>query len=160
MPIGVYKHKKGYKREPFSEEWKANLSAAHKGRIPWNKGLKGYNSDYPRSQEWKDKISFAQKGIARPWQKDEKHHGWKGNKVGYGALHIWLRRKLGSASYCSFDKSHTASRFHWANISGSYLRDFNDWTQLCPKCHKEYDNLRKGKNLKGGYTYGFDIYKY
>jgi hypothetical protein len=25
MPVGVYKHKKGYKRLPFSEEWKKNL---------------------------------------------------------------------------------------------------------------------------------------
>lgn len=32
MPPGIYKHKKGYKRPPFSREWKDNLSKGKKGK--------------------------------------------------------------------------------------------------------------------------------
>ena len=50
MPKGGFKNpkeigkkislaKKGKKRLPFSKKWKKNLSSAHKGKIPWNKGL-------------------------------------------------------------------------------------------------------------------------
>ena len=36
MPTGVYLHKKGYKRPPFSEEWKNNISKGQKGmKKPW-----------------------------------------------------------------------------------------------------------------------------
>ncbi|HDO20197.1 MAG TPA: hypothetical protein ENG81_01560 [Candidatus Bathyarchaeota archaeon] len=31
MPSGVYKHKKGYKRPPFSKEWKKKISERMKG---------------------------------------------------------------------------------------------------------------------------------
>ena len=41
MPSGIYKHKKGYKRPPYSKEWKENLSKSLKGRLAWNKGIKG-----------------------------------------------------------------------------------------------------------------------
>ena len=30
-------------------------------------------------------------------------------------------------------------RFEWANISGEYKRDLNDWMNLCVSCHKKYD---------------------
>ena len=32
------KSSKGYKRKPFTEEHKRNISLAQKGRIPWSKG--------------------------------------------------------------------------------------------------------------------------
>jgi very-short-patch-repair endonuclease len=32
MPTGIYKHKKGYKRPPFSEEWKENIRKAITGK--------------------------------------------------------------------------------------------------------------------------------
>lgn len=57
MPTGVYKHKKGYKRPPYSEEWKRNISEGNKGHIPWNKGKTGVYSE-----EAKRKMGEWQKG--------------------------------------------------------------------------------------------------
>ena len=103
MPKGVYKHKKGYKRPPFSAEWKAKISEARR-RQP-----------EPR---------------------------YKGENVGYWGLHRWLDRTLGRPKKCTHCKTTEASKYHWANISGEYKRDVNDFIRLCPLCHKAFD---KGK---------------
>ena len=31
------------------------------------------------------------------------------------------------------------TKVHWANISGSYLRDREDWLHLCVRCHYKED---------------------
>jgi len=73
---------------------------------------------------------------------------WKGDKAGYFALHEWVRSNYKTADHCEYDPSHQG-RFEWANISGSYLRDINDWVQLCAKCHRQYDRIRRGR-YEGG----------
>ena len=40
MPKGVYQHKKGYKRPPFSKEWRGKLAEASKGNKSHWKGMK------------------------------------------------------------------------------------------------------------------------
>lgn len=66
----------------------------------------------------------------------EKNVNWKGDKVGYGALHGWVTRALGKASNCSIDPNHKAPIYHWGNISGEYRRDLSDWRSLCPSCNR------------------------
>jgi 5-methylcytosine-specific restriction endonuclease McrA len=71
---------KGRKLLPFSEERRKNMSLAHKGKIPWNKGkhlsqkhkmsLKKSHIGNKPSEETKQKMRLAQKG--------EKHPRWKG----------------------------------------------------------------------------------
>ena len=52
MPIGVYLHKKGYKRPPFSKKWKENIANASRG----NKSrYKGENVGYWGLHRWLDK---------------------------------------------------------------------------------------------------------
>jgi hypothetical protein len=70
-----------------------------------------------------------------------KHAKWKGDKVGYMALHAWVNRKLGKPTKCSFcgRDGLKGSYIHWANISGKYKRDLFDWIRLCAKCHYSYD---------------------
>jgi hypothetical protein len=101
----------------MSKEWRENLSKSHLGHIPSNKGIK------------------------RPEISNENHFAWKGDKVGYFALHSWVRRKLGKAQKCEFcgKEKTTPKNVQWANKSGKYFRDLTDWIQLCVKCHKEYD---------------------
>lgn len=70
------------------------------------------------------------------------HHNWKGDEVGYQALHSWVRRKLGSASSCELCDNETG-RFEWSNISGEYKRDTSDWRSLCAKCHRRVDDNAK-----------------
>lgn len=83
------------------------------------------------SEETKLKISNAQIG--------EKNHAWKGSKVGYGALHAWVKRVLGKPSKCSHCLSSDKKKYEWANTNGKYRRNTKDWLRLCVSCHKKYD---------------------
>ena len=73
--------------------------------------------------------------------KGKSHKLWKGNKVGYYALHTWLQRELGKPDTCEFcGKSGLKGKFiHWANKSKKYKRNLKDWLRLCAKCHYYYD---------------------
>lgn len=102
----------------------------------WGRINKGLNKGRKMSEEVKQKIS---EGIKRLNRLDDKNTNWKGNKVGYQGLHIWIRRKLGKASKCNFCRSTRKRIYHWANISGEYKRDSNDFMELCPECHVAYD---------------------
>lgn len=73
-----------------------------------------------------------------------KNQLWKGNNASYVAKHMWVKRQRGKATHCSFNLQHKNKYYQWANVSGSYLRDTNDWIQLCIKCHKAYDIIRRG----------------
>lgn len=84
---------------------------------------------------------WFKKGIIS-WSKgktDELSPVWKGNKIGYWGVHSWIERKLGKPKKCEFCGNTTAKRFEWANISGKYLRNKEDWKRLCKKCHSRYD---------------------
>lgn len=68
------------------------------------------------------------------------HGAWKGSSVGYGALHDWVRSRLGRASACENCGVKDAKKYEWANLSGDYLRDLSDWASLCVRCHRWIDN--------------------
>lgn len=101
--------------------------------------------------EWKAKLASAnyarrgkpsgRKGATVPSTLNEKNHNWRGDNVSYGSLHSWIRRKLGTPSICwecGFT-SNNSRQFHWANVSGEYRRDLEDFVRLCVVCHKAYD---------------------
>jgi hypothetical protein len=62
---------------------------------------------------------------------------WKGNKVGYNALHNWVRRNKVRINLC--EKCKKNKSYDLANISGNYLRDINDYEWLCRSCHMKDD---------------------
>jgi len=72
----------------------------------------------------------------------------------YLQIHYWIRKLYGNAYYCSNDKLHKAKRYHWANISGKYKRDINDYKQLCSSCHvkMDYTEERRKKNIGNQYA--------
>jgi hypothetical protein len=118
----------------FTEEHRRKMSLAAKARIR-----------PPMSEETKRKIYLAKIGKPRPdmignkltlGMKGKKSKRWKGDNVGYYALHTWIARELGKASYCSRNITHKSPRYHWANISGEYKRDLNDYEQVCPSCNR------------------------
>jgi len=136
-----------------SFETRKKLSIAHKGQsptysfpyghTPWNKGQMGMKS-------WMDLTGLEKgrgfnKGKTFPLLQGDKSPHWKGINATYGSKHDWIQKLMGKANHCSFDPDHKVTRYHWANISGSYLRDTNDYASLCVKCHKEYDLIRSGR---------------
>lgn len=86
--------------------------------------------------------------------KGELHPNWKGESVGYYALHHWIKREFGvpfkcENGFCIYPRKTISrgillkpKRFEWANISGKYLRDRNDWIMLCVSCHRKYDRTK------------------
>lgn len=122
---------------PAYKEIKANnarkAAKSNIGREPWNKGI-------PRTQEVKDAISRANKGRLI----NEKNPNWKGDLVEEAALHSWVIRRLGKPNRCDFCATTIAKRYEWANRSGEYKRDVNDWYRLCSSCHAKFDKKRVG----------------
>lgn len=68
---------------------------------------------------------------------NENNSMWKGDRVGYGGIHEWVRRHKTKPSMC---ESCLISNPHdLANISQEYKRDVSDWEWLCRKCHMTKD---------------------
>lgn len=77
--------------------------------------------------------------------KAEKHHSWKGNKVGYWGVHRWLRQTFGPAREynCHYCTKHALD---WANKDHKYSRNKKDYFPLCRSCHLKYDFTLERKN--------------
>jgi hypothetical protein len=72
------------------------------------------------------------------------HPNWKGDAVGYFALHAWLERNKPRTGICGQCGSKPESKkrtvaTEWANVSGEYRRDLDDYIELCVSCHKRRD---------------------
>lgn len=69
----------------------------------------------------------------------EGNYQWKGDNAGYIAKHRWIKKWYGEPKLCE-SCGIKNKKYNWANISGKYKRDINDWKQLCISCHRKYDN--------------------
>jgi hypothetical protein len=91
-----------------------------------------------QSKEAIKKISIA--------NMDSKNGLWKGDKVGYSALHNWVKRHKQKSELC--EDCNLRKPYDLANVSGLYKRDVNDFKWLCRHCHMENDErLTKFKQL-------------
>lgn len=111
------------------EETARKISLANKGR--------------KMSKEWKEKMSKSKMG--------EKNPMWKGDNVGYGKLHEWLRNHKPKPKLCEDCNKKIPEEI--ANISGIYIRDVKDYKWLCKSCHAKRDKIflnfhKKGKKEK------------
>lgn len=66
---------------------------------------------------------------------------WKGDEVGYGALHDYVKSKLVKPSRC--ENCLKNKPLDLANISQLYKRDLTDWVWLCRSCHMQQDGRLK-----------------
>lgn len=94
-------------------------------------------------------LSCGKKGerhhlFGKPRLQGEKHYAWKGDKVGYGALHDWVRSRLVAPKKCQHCGEE--KKLDLANKTGQYLRDLDDWLWLCRSCHRQYDGVLKGES--------------
>lgn len=87
------------------------------------------------------------------FKKGSKPSNFKGDDVGYGALHQWVRYHKGKPDKC--EQCGSLEDLNWANKSHEYNRDINDWMPLCQSCHMKYDRAngwgaatRKYKSLQ------------
>ena len=111
------------------------MTIFEKGHIPWNKDLKGTHFS-PKTEFKKGYIPWI-KGREMP--KGETAYHWKGNNVGYSALHKWIIGLFGKPNICWNCGDENAVGYDWANIGIEYKRDINDWARLCKKCHWKLD---------------------
>jgi len=85
-----------------------------------------------------DKISLA---VSKAHSK-EKNFNWKGDDVGYLAVHEYIRKHYGKAVCCINPLcSGKSKRFCWSKKDHNtpYTRNIKDYQQLCASCHKFYD---------------------
>ena len=156
MPTGVYPRTEYHKRINSEGHKGIKLSDLHK------KKLSKIFSGRKISDEQKEKLrNSAVKNGIRPGEyclsraaessrlyTGEKNHKWKGNNVGYVGLHSWIARKKGKPKKCEKCKKEGEGRYEWANISGEYRRNVNDFIRLCVVCHKNFDLDSRGRTNK------------
>jgi len=73
---------------------------------------------------------------------EQKNGQWKGDNVGYGAVHAWIRRRLPQPLECEGCGAEN-KYLDLANISGECLRRLDDWEYLCRRCHMLSDGRMK-----------------
>lgn len=100
----------------------------------------------PKSEETKRRMSIASKGMKKPWTAErnkkyrtlgDRHTNWKGDEVGYIAMHNWAHRHVKLKESC--ESCGSIKRLEMANISQQYKRELTDWKTLCRVCHLAYD---------------------
>lgn len=109
----------------------------------WFKNKKSLSNHYRWHLGLMSKDSY--KGI----NKGSKNGQWKGNKVGYYALHEYVKYHLPKPDLCNLCKK--VKKLDLANISQEYKRDLSDWEWLCRICHMMKDG-RMFKRTQGRFT--------
>lgn len=102
-------------------------------------------------EEEKEKLRLITKERVKNGSWVNQFGGYKGDKVGYRALHSWVARSLGKPDTCEHCGSFglTGRKIGWANKSNQYKRNLSDWLRLCTPCHRKYDSNYKNAKLNG-----------
>lgn len=116
--------------------WKDKKGKSHSHGWKTSMAMKGVK----KSPEHVKKVAEALRGKKRPNLQGEKHFAWKGEQAHYDSLHDWVARYRGREKKCSACGLDDPKRtYHWANLSGEYKRDLDDWARLCIPCHSALD---------------------
>lgn len=67
----------------------------------------------------------------------------------YAAIHQWLAKNFHKELCEDCGALSSEVKLDWANISGKYYRDRDDFKSLCRSCHRKFDYARSGKCKKG-----------
>src|SRR3990167_9867025 len=108
-------------------------------RLSQSRRLKGHSTS-EKVRLRASKLNLGKFGDNHP-SGGSKHPAWKGENVGYLALHAWIRRRKGTPDTCEHCKKTglKGKSIHWANTNHEYQRKLSDWIRLCTKCHRQYD---------------------
>lgn len=129
----------------ISEETRKKISETLK-----RKGIKpppGSHLGFKHSPEARLKITLSRIG--------DKNPSWKGEALGVGSIHSWLRRIFGTPKLCEFCKD-TKEFCDWALLKDKkYERKRENFMRLCRSCHMKYDTkygvikyVSKNKNIR------------
>lgn len=129
----------------LSPEHRAKVSAAKRGRALSAEGRRrvaaanARRRGRPLSEATRQRMSESRRGRFLGVE----HHNWRGDSVSYSTLHAWVRRHKPKTGVCTECHAQVGtggwSGTQWANISGRYRRDLNDFIELCIPCHRERD---------------------
>jgi len=80
---------------------------------------------------------------------------WKGDNASYAAKHIWFKNNWVRPSYCEHCGKNPPEikRFEWANTTGVYTRNREDYLNLCTSCHMRMD---QGRYCKRGHEFTYE----
>lgn len=71
-------------------------------------------------------------------RKNDGNPAWKGDKVGYSGIHIWLRNNFGYLEKC--ERCGSTKFVEWALRNGKkYERKRENFISLCRSCHMKMD---------------------
>lgn len=106
----------------------------------------GWPEGYSERQSKAQKERFKHEA---PWNKNLSYGDakwfWKGDSNGYRRLHKKIQRKFGTPKVCEHCNREDLSRYEWANKTGKYQEEREDWLRLCKSCHIKYDGSNKPK---------------
>jgi hypothetical protein len=94
------------------------------------------------SREHRQKMSVAKLA--------EKNPMWKADKVGYGQLHTWVKRRLPKPALCQ--RCFNGPAYDLANVTGIYKRDRTNWKYLCRHCHMWFDGRLHARDQRGRFA--------
>jgi hypothetical protein len=77
-------------------------------------------------------------------KKMDDSNNWRGDNAGYVGKHLWIKNNFGKAHKCEMCHSLNEKKYEWASIGHTYIRNINDWIQLCSSCHRIFDGQSKG----------------
>lgn len=97
-----------------------------------------------RTPEFRERMRIDKLGKTFPKLQGAGNGMWKGDRAGYMAIHLWLRRQRGDPKKCEKCPLNDPERkYEWANIDHKYKRVVEDWLRLCTSCHRKYDATLK-----------------
>lgn len=147
-------YSRGEKNREYRKKYNQRLQVKEKAR-------ENANSYYYRNRKdilEKEKLKYQEVGHFKHLKdkaKGKRVANWKGESVGYSALHRWVRRWKGIPSkclFCGIEKT-TPRSIQWANKSHEYKRELDDWISLCNKCHFYYDEKDRKERNKNGFGF-------
>ena len=110
----------------YSESWKS-----------WNKKKFCSRKCVKKGANYRAPSTAFEKGN-KPWNIMDSGYG-------YQAVHAWLRRKYKKNGVCKVCGKKTKTQ--WANITGKYLKDIDNFVEMCRSCHY-YEDLKNPKKPK------------